>query len=82
VAQELVDTLGFSADEILFASAKEGIGTHEILEEVVLRVPSPTSDAGRPLRALIFDSKYDAYKGVIAYVRVIDAGCPPGASCV
>ncbi len=77
VAQELVDTLGFSADEILFASAKEGIGTHEILEAVVLRVPPPKSEPGRPLRALIFDSKYDAYKGVIAYVRVIDGKVSP-----
>ncbi len=72
VAQELVDTLGFSADEILFASAKEGMGTHEILEAVVERVPPPDADASKPLRALIFDSKYDAYKGVIAYVRVVD----------
>jgi GTP-binding protein LepA len=72
VAQELVDTLGFSRDEILFASAKEGTGTHEILEAVVARVPHPQAAALRPMRALIFDSKYDAYKGVIAYVRVVD----------
>jgi GTP-binding protein LepA len=72
VAQELVDTLGFSADEILFASAKEGTGTKEILQAVIDRVPPPKADASKPLRALIFDSKYDAYKGVIAYVRVID----------
>ena len=72
VAQELVDTLGFSAEEILFASAKEGIGTHEILEAVVERVPPPNDSGKLPLRALIFDSKYDAYKGVIAYVRVVD----------
>jgi GTP-binding protein LepA len=72
VAQELVDTLGFSRDEILFASAKEGTGTHEILEAVVTRVPHPKHAGLRPMRALIFDSKYDAYKGVIAYVRVVD----------
>jgi GTP-binding protein LepA len=72
VAQELVDTLGFSHDEILFASAKEGTGTTEILQAVVDRVPAPKADASKPLRALIFDSKYDAYKGVIAYVRVVD----------
>jgi len=77
VAQELVDTLGFSADEILFASAKEGIGTHEILEAVVERVPPPAPNAEKPLRALIFDSKYDAYKGVIAYVRVVDGAVSP-----
>ncbi len=72
VAQELVDTLGFRHDEILFASAKEGTGTHEILEAIVTRVPQPQAIAGRPMRALIFDSKYDAYKGVIAYIRVVD----------
>ena len=77
VAQELVDSLGFSADEILFASAKEGTGTHEILEAVVDRVPPPAADATKPLRALIFDSKYDAYKGVIAYVRVVDGAVEP-----
>jgi GTP-binding protein LepA len=72
VAQELVDTLGFDAGEILFASAKEGTGTREILETVVERVPAPPADGTKPLRALIFDSKYDAYKGVIAYLRVVD----------
>src|SRR4029078_1377160 len=71
VAQELVDTLGFTHDEILFASAKEGTGAAEILEAVVERVPAPPADAGKPLRALIFDSKYDLYKGVIACCRVV-----------
>ena len=77
VAQELVDSLGFDRDEIMFASAKEGAGTHEILEAVVDRVPPPHADAAKPLRALIFDSKYDAYKGVIAYVRVVDGVVDP-----
>jgi GTP-binding protein LepA len=77
VAQELVDSLGFDRDEIMFASAKEGAGTHEILEAVVDRVPAPQADASKPLRALIFDSKYDAYKGVIAYVRVVDGVVDP-----
>jgi len=72
VAQELVDTLGFSADEILFVSAKEGTGTHELLDAIVERVPQPAANVGKTLRALIFDSKYDSYKGVIAYVRVVD----------
>ncbi len=72
VAQELVDMLGFRHDEILFGSAKEGTGTHEMLEAVVERVPPPQADVNRPMRSLIFDSKYDAYKGVIAYIRVID----------
>jgi GTP-binding protein LepA len=72
VAQELVDTLGFSADEIMFVSAKEGTGTHDLLEAIVERVPPPAANIGKTLRALIFDSKYDPYKGVIAYVRVVD----------
>jgi GTP-binding protein LepA len=72
VAQELVDSLGFSHDEIMFASAKEGQGTHEVLEAIIERIPPPRADGAKPLRALIFDSKYDAYKGVIAYVRVVD----------
>ncbi len=72
VAQELVDTLGFSPDEIMFASAKEGTGAEDLLETIVDRVPPPKGAADAPLRALIFDSKYDAYKGVLAYCRVID----------
>ncbi|MDE3095154.1 MAG: translation elongation factor 4 [Chloroflexota bacterium] len=77
VARELADTLGFDPDEILFASAKEGTGTHEVLEAVVDRIPPPAADAAKPLRALIFDSKYDAYKGVIAYLRVVDGAISP-----
>ncbi|TMB68997.1 MAG: elongation factor 4 [Chloroflexi bacterium] len=72
VAQELVDVIGFSRDEVLFVSAKEGTGCEELLEAIVERVPPPSGDAGAPLRALIFDSKYDSYKGVIAYVGVVD----------
>ena len=71
VADELVRSLGFKREEILFASAKEGTGCREILEEVVRRVPPPAGDGAAPPRALIFDSKYDLYKGVLAYVRVV-----------
>jgi GTP-binding protein LepA len=53
-------------------SAKTGQGVPPLLEEIVRRIPPPKGDAGRPLRALIFDSRYDAYKGVIAYLRVAD----------
>ena len=72
VAQELVDTFGFRLDEIVFASAKTGTGIVEVLEAIVTRLPPPRGSPTRPLRALIFDSKYDPYKGVIAYVKVVD----------
>ncbi len=72
VAQELVDVIGFGREEVLFVSAKEGTGCAELLEAIVQRIPPPSGDPEAPLRALIFDSKYDPYKGVIAYVRVVD----------
>ncbi len=72
VAQELMATFGFLREEILFASAKEGTGIAEILQAIVAKIPPPQGSPTLPLRALIFDSKYDAYKGVIAYVKVVD----------
>jgi GTP-binding protein LepA len=72
VAREIEDVIGIARDEVVLASAKEGIGTQEILEAVVRQVPPPHGAMERPLRALVFDSKYDAYKGVIAYLRVMD----------
>jgi len=72
VAKEIEDVIGLRRDEIVLASAKEGIGIKDVLEAVVTRMPPPKGDLGQPLRALIFDSKYDAYKGVIAYIRVMD----------
>jgi GTP-binding protein LepA len=77
VAEELERLIGFSRDEIIYASAKEGTGTSEILEAIVQRIPAPRGNPEAPLRALIFDSKYDSYKGVIAYVRVVDGRVPP-----
>jgi GTP-binding protein LepA len=72
VAKEIEDVIGIPRDEVILASAKEGIGTGDILEAIVARVPAPKGDSKRPLRALVFDSKYDSYKGVIAYVRLVD----------
>ena len=72
VAEELARIVGFDVDEVIYASAKEGIGTDEILQAVIERIPAPKGDPRAPLRALIFDSKYDSYKGVIAYVRIVD----------
>jgi len=79
VAQEIEDVLGMPKEEVLHASAKEGIGILEILEAIVERVPPPSGQRDQPLRALIFDSHYDAYKGVIAYVRVLDGVLASGA---
>ena len=72
VAQDIDNLFGLPKDEIIRASAKEGIGTDEILEAIVSRIPPPRGKADLPLRALIFDSHYDSYKGVVAYVRVVD----------
>ena len=72
VKQEVEDIIGLPRDECILASAKEGIGTQDILEAIIKHVPPPKGSVDRPLRALVFDSHYDAYKGVIAYVRIVD----------
>ncbi len=79
VAAEIEKVIGIPAEEAIMASAKEGIGVPEILEAIVRRIPPPHGQAGRPTRALIFDSHYDPYKGVIAAVRVVDGAIPSGA---
>jgi len=80
VAQELCDVIGFKMEEVLYVSAKEGTNIEGLLQAVVQRVPPPSGNPDAPLRALIFDSKYDSYKGVIAYVRVIDGSVSLGSS--
>jgi GTP-binding protein LepA len=77
VAEEISDVTGIPRDQVIFASAKQGIGTQEILEAVIARVPPPRGDPAAPLRALIFDSHYDTYRGVITYVRVVDGEIIP-----
>ena len=72
VSLEVQQAFGFNADEVHMVSAKSGQGIDELLQSIVDRVPSPKGESDSPLRALIFDSKYDPYKGVVAYVRVLD----------
>ncbi len=72
IAQELEDLIGIPMDQMIRVSAKTGLNVEAVLEAVVQRVPPPKGDRESPLQALIFDSQYDAYKGVIAYMRVIN----------
>ncbi len=77
VQSQIVDLLGCDEDEIIQASAKADIGIHEILQAIVEKIPAPQGDDDVPLRALVFDSTYDAYRGAIAYVRVLEGQLKP-----
>jgi GTP-binding protein LepA len=79
VRQEIEDVIGLDASEAVLASAKAGIGIKEILEQICEKVPAPKGDPDHPLKALIFDSHYDPYKGVIVYVRVMDGMIKAGS---
>lgn len=78
VRTEIEDVIGIDASEAVLASAKAGIGIEEILEQIVEYVPAPTGDVQAPLKALIFDSVYDAYRGVVLNVRIVDGMVKPG----
>ena len=72
VKKELIDTFGFNEDEIILTSAKKGIGIKELVEAIINRVPSPKGNKNDKLKALIFDSYYDSYRGIITSIRVFD----------
>lgn len=78
VRQEIEDVIGLDASEAVLASAKAGIGIEDILEQVVAKVPAPVGDPEAPLQALIFDSIYDPYRGVVAYIRIVQGRLKPG----
>ncbi|MEI4301004.1 translation elongation factor 4 [Streptococcus suis] len=78
VRQEIEDVIGLDASEAVPTSAKAGIGIEEILEQIVKKVPAPTGDVEAPLQALIFDSVYDPYRGVILQVRIVNGVVKPG----
>ncbi len=78
VKQEIEDIIGIDAHDAVLASAKEGIGTHEILEQIIKKIPHPTGNPDAPLKALLFDSWYDQYQGVIILVRIFDGTLKKG----
>ncbi len=78
VKKEVEDIIGLDTSDAVLASAKNGIGIEEILEQVVEKVPAPEGDPEAPLKALIFDSLYDSYRGVVAYIRIIEGSVKAG----
>ena len=79
VTDQLVELIGCNRDEVVLTSAKSGAGIEEIFESIINRIPAPKNNDGEPLRALIFDSVYDNYKGAIPYIRVMDGVLKPGS---
>ncbi|MGL4571235.1 MAG: translation elongation factor 4 [Clostridium sp.] len=78
IKQEIEDVIGIPADEAPMISAKTGLNVEDVLEAVVRDIPAPSGDEDAPLKALVFDSCYDTYKGVVSYIRVIDGVVKPG----
>lgn len=78
VKKEIEDVIGLDASDAVLASAKNGIGIEEMLEQIVTKIPAPNGDLKKPLKALIFDSIYDSYRGVVLSIRVVDGVVKPG----
>ena len=72
VTKELEDTFGFNKNEIILTSAKNGIGIKELIHAIIEKIPAPTGDINKPLQALIFDSFYDPYRGVVVLIRIVN----------
>src|SRR4029078_12876113 len=81
VLEEIENTIGLETDNALMISAKQGLGIDEVLESIVREVPPPAGDRDAPLKALIFDSWFDSYRGVVVLMRVIDGVIRPGMRC-
>ncbi|MCT7443480.1 elongation factor 4, partial [Escherichia coli] len=78
VKKEIEDVIGIDASDAPLISAKTGLNIKDVLEAVVKKIPYPTGEEEEPLKALIFDSYYDAYKGVVCYIRVKEGKIKPG----
>lgn len=78
VKKEIEDVIGIEAENAPLVSAKEGLNIEQVLEEIVTKIPAPEGDVDSPLKALIFDSYYDSYKGVVSYIRVFEGSIKPG----
>lgn len=78
VKREIEDVIGIDASDAVLCSAKTGLGIEDVLEAIVAKVPAPGGDVEKPLKALVFDSKFDAYKGVVLYIRIIDGRIKKG----
>jgi len=78
VKKELKEVIGIDAEDAPLVSAKEGLNIEQVLEEIIKKIPAPKGDVNAPLKALIFDSYYDSYKGVVCYIRVFEGCIKPG----